>query len=80
MRNLRHLGVIFAESFLLLANLVVAFGFQQHARVRTGQPNDGEGSDHGSSDKPVGVLDGNRDLANLPVIVSGDKQDVIALA
>ena len=73
MRNLRHLLVVFAQRLSILADLVKTLGLEQHARVRTGQSNDGEGSHQRGGHKSIHILERQGNLANLAVFVSGNK-------
>ena len=80
MGNLRHLLVVFAERFALLAHLVVALGLEQHARVGAGESDDGKRTNQRGGNKSVGIMEGQRNLANPAVLIACDKQDVVALA
>ena len=79
-RDLRHLLVVFAEILAVLANLVEALGLEQHAGVGAGQAHNRERTHQRGGDKSVRIVQRQRNLADPPVLISGNKKNVIALA
>ena len=73
MRNLRHLLVIFAQIFFILAKLIEALGLQQHPRIRAGQSNDRKGSHQRGGHKSIDIAKRQGNLANLPVFIPRNK-------
>ena len=79
-RHLFHLQIVVANRFALGADLVKTRCFQQHAAIGAGHPGDREKTDHCRRDKDIGVVQGDGDLAQFAVFLTGHKNDVVAFA
>ena len=79
-RDPGHLLVVLAQVLALGADLVITFSLEQHACVRACHAHNGEGADDSGGNKPVGIVQGQRNLANPPVFIPGYEKNVIALA
>ena len=74
--DLFQAGVIVLELIFLGPQLVKLGHLQQHAGIRAGNSGQAEESDGGADDENVEVMDGNGDLAQLPVVPAGHEKDV----
>ena len=72
------LVVIRAQGFALGAQLIEAGGLEQHARIGTSEPGDGEGADDSSCDENARIVERDGDLPERSVLLARDKDDVIA--
>jgi hypothetical protein len=75
-----QLAVVLAQCFLLLAHLIEAGRLEQHAGVRAGHAGDSECAHHGRGHEHAGVVQGDRDLAERPVFLTCNENDVITCA
>src|ERR1700728_1054060 len=75
-----QLAVILAKGFLLEAHLIEAGGLEEHAGVGAGQTGDGESTDHGGSHEDAGIVKGNGDLTERPILLTCNENDVVTRA
>ena len=76
--DLFHVGVVGAEALLLAAEVVDRGHFDEHVAVLAGHSGDGKHADYGGRDEDVGVVEGDRDLVEVAVLVAADEYDVEA--
>lgn len=69
MGDLRHLLIVFAKGFAILAHLIEALSLEQHARVGAGQTDNRERANDGCGDEAVDVVKREGNLAHTPVFI-----------
>jgi hypothetical protein len=79
-RDLRHLLEIFTQVLPVLADLIEALCFEEHAGIGSGEPDDGECAHQGCGNESICIAKRERNFANLPVVIPCNKKNVIAFA
>ena len=78
MGDLLQLRVVALDLVLFGAQIVEALDLPQHAGVGAGHAGDGEHADESTGEEDVEVVNGDGNLAELPLGIACDKKDVPA--